>query len=337
MCESTLLGLRYCAEPAPITGVYIDDIGITESLIGQFITDQHNTSQGLFAMARSNAWRKIQAQIMGYMQPYMKADSLQEGRRVGQLTTNASNTQAPVGAGKYVGIRLKIDPQTTTFLKTFISDLTLFIDSSNTNVPVLVFDIQKQKLIETITYAEGSTEQYIARTYLSKRQKQDIAIVYESTMAAARTLPKYGSCTDCGGHVKFVNICPFVQATGVQLDWNGTVLSNVTNKSNTGGVTLNYNVSCDRDSWLCSIGNMMVMPLAYATAVELYDYALTISPEQRVNTAITLNAEQMVQARDISATKYNEQMTAVLKQMRVPDDRYCFYCSNNHKYVTMLP
>lgn len=337
MCESTLLGLRKCSDTPPITGIYIDDIGITESMLSQFITDQQNTPKQLFEMARANAWRKIQAQIMGYMQPYMKAESLQEGRRIGQLATNVSNTQAAAGAGTYVGIRLTIDPQTTSFLKMFISDLNIYIAESNTDVPILVFDLQKQVLLETITYEVGSTEQYIAKTYLSKRQKQDIALVYESTMAAAKTLPKYGSCTDCGGRIKFVNICPFVQAIGVQLDWDDSALSNIANKSNTGGMTLNYNISCDRDSWLCSIGNMATMPLAYATAVELYDYGLTISPLQRVNTTISLSSKQLIQARDISATKYNEQMEAVLRQMRIPQDRYCFNCSSNLKYVTALP
>jgi hypothetical protein len=109
-----------------------------------------------------------------------------------------------------------------------------------------------------------------------------------------------------------------------------------------------YNINCDRDNWLCSIGGLMAMPLAYATAVEIFNYALTISPNQRVNTAVSVNkgnkvfatadaTEGIVAARDIAATRYNEELSAMLTNMRLPDDRHCFDCNKNYKYVTALP
>ena len=337
MCDSSLLALRGCSESSPATGLYIDDVGLTESLLSQFETDKYNTPLELFEDKRSLAWRKIQTEMLGKLNPFFKADTVIENRAVGQINTTCNSTTPAQGAGTYVGVRLIMSPQITSYLKMFISDLNIYIDSSNTNVNVLVFDLVQNKLIETIVYAEGSLEQYIAKTYLSKRKKLDIALVYESTVVATKTVPKYGNCTDCSGKVKDVVICPFVNAIGVQLDWDGTIISNLANKSVTGGVSINYNIECDRESYLCSIGSTMSMALLYATAVEIYDYALTVSPHIRVNTAVTYNSEQLIQARDIMASKYNSEMNLVLGNFRMPSDVYCFNCKENLRYVTALP
>lgn len=81
----------------------------------------------------------------------------------------------------------------------------------------------------------------------------------------------------------------------------------------------------------------MAMPLAYATAVEIYNYAILASPNQRVNTAVRINVEQLKEARDIAAEQYDLELKAMLQNMRLPDDRHCFDCRKNIKYVTALP
>jgi hypothetical protein len=161
-------------------------------------------------------------------------------------------------------------------------------------------------------------------------------------------ITKKGACTDCGGRLKEAHICPFVDAIGIELTTDGFNVTSSVAKKYTQGMSFVYNVNCDRESWLCSIGGLMAMPLAYATAVEIFNYALTISPNQRVNTAVSVNkgnkvfatadaTEGLVAARDIAATRYNEELGAMLTNMRLPDDRHCFDCNKNYKYVTALP
>jgi hypothetical protein len=45
----------------------------------------------------------------------------------------------------------------------------------------------------------------------------------------------------------------------------------------------------------------------------------------------------MIAGRDIAATRYNEELAAMLQNMRLPDDNTCFDCRKNMKYVTALP
>jgi len=214
--------------------------------------------------------------------------------------------------------------------------------AANTNVPILVFDMTTLQLIDTITYTAGGIEYYFGKEYFAKRRKLDLAFVYESTMNTVKFITKKGACYDCGGKIREAHICPFVNAIGINLTTDGvSVLSSSTSKYTT-GMSLNYSVNCDRQGWLCSVGNQMSLALAYATAVEIYNYALTVSPNQRVNTSVYVNKgvknyDGIITARDIAAEQYNAELTALLQGIRLPDDNHCFDCRKNIKYVTALP
>jgi hypothetical protein len=268
-----------------------------------------------------------------------------ENKRVGQVVSNYSNVQTALGAGNYGGIRLKIDPNTVSYLNFYLADVNLAIASTNTNVPVLIFDMTTGKLIQSLTYAEGALDQFIGKTLTSAKRKLDIAIVYESTMNTVKFTPKRGTCTSCGGGPRESHICPFVDAIGIELTTDGTNVLTSSSSRYTTGMSLTYSINCDRQGWMCSIGGLMALPLAYATAVEIYNYALTVSPNQRVNTTVIVNRGQnkaelmdgIMAARDIAATRYGEELGAMLQNMRLPDDTHCWDCRKNMKYVTALP
>jgi hypothetical protein len=348
MCFEKLLGLKGCQLSEPTTGLYIDDLGINTTLLGQLITDQYNTGVELFEGKRAFAWRKLSSDILSRLQATMKADTIIENKRIGQVLTNASNIDLALGAGRYAGIRVKIDPNNTSFLNFYLSQLQIDIYTMATPVEILVFDMATLKLIDTFDYQSEAVEEFIGRTFKAKRRKLDLAFVYESLYDTTKMITKKGACTDCGGRLKEAHICPFVDAIGIELTTDGFNVTSSVSKKYTQGMSFVYNVNCDRESWLCSIGGLMAMPLAYATAVEIFNYALTISPNQRVNTAVSVNkgnkvfatadaTEGIVAARDIAATRYNEELSAMLTNMRLPDDRHCFDCNKNYKYVTALP
>lgn len=339
MCESSLLGLRGCADSQPSTGLFIDDLGITESFLSQVITDQYNTPYELFSDKRKMAWRKVSTDILGYLNPFMKGDTIIDSRRIGQVSTNVTNTDAALGAGNYAGVRLYIDPQTTSFLKLYISTFSIAFTEEVTDKTVYIVDLTTRKVLESFVYTDGSVDQIIGKYLYSQRRKMDIAIVYESTEGVIKTVPKYGSCTDCGGNIRAAHICPYVDSIGVELtlDTETGAATDIVNKPRTAGVSLVYSIECDRAGYICSIGSTMSMALAYATAVEIYDYALTMSATRRVNTTISVNTEGLTTARDIASSRYSDEMNAVIKNMRIPSDSACFSCKQNMRYVTALP
>jgi hypothetical protein len=336
MCYESLLGLKNCTTE-PITGLYIDSLGITSPLLDQFITSQYQTGVELFEDKRSLAWRKVSSDFISRLSPMMKADTVIDSQRIGQVLTNSSNTDLALGVGNYAGIRIKIDPNSSSFLTFNLSDFSIAIPSSSVDTPILVFDMTTGLIVDSFMYSVGSVDQYINKNFKAKRRKLDLAFVYESLDDTYRFTVKKGSCTDCGGNIKEAHICPFVDAIGIQLTTDGTSVLSSTSAKYTQGMSMIYNVNCDRDSWLCSIGSLLSLALAYGTAVEVYDYALTISPTKRVNTAVSVTVEQLTQARSIAADKYNIELQTVLQNMRLPNDVHCFDCQKNIKYVTALP
>ena len=337
MCSENLIGLKDCSTAEPVTGIYIDELGISKSFLSQLITDQYNTGLELFNEKRAFAWRKLSSDILTRLSDQMKADTIIENRRVGQPLTDSTNVDLALGAGKYGGIRVKINPNNVSFLEFYLADIFIDLPESIVNTQVLVFNMNTGKLIETIDYATGSNEQFLGAKYLAKRKLLDLAFVYESTENTTKYITRKGACSDCSGNIRETHMCPFVDAVGIELTTDGTSVLTHKNKKYTQGMSFNYNVNCDRGAWLCSIGGLVSLPLAYSTAVEIYDYALMVSPNQRVNTITSINYDNVKQARDIAAQRYLEELNAVLGGIRLPEDTHCFTCRKNTKYVTALP
>ena len=348
MCIESLLGLHGCNIQEPSTGLYIDDLGINKTLLGQLITDQFDNGEDLFINKRKMAWRKLSTTFISKINSSLKVDTLIENKRIGQVLTNSADIDPSLGAGKYAGIRIKVDPNSESYLNFYLSELKIDIYTMATPVEILVFDMSTLKLIDTFNYQSESIEEYIGKTFKAKKRKLDLAFVYESLYDTTKMVTRRGSCIDCGGKVREAHICPFVDAIGIELTTDGFNVLSSKPKKYTQGMSITYNISCDRESWLCSIGGLMAMALAYGTAVEIFNYALTISPNQRVNTVVSLNkgnkvfatadaTEGIVAARDIAATNYEEELTNLLGNIRLPDDRHCFDCRKNVKYVTALP
>ena len=348
MCYDKLLGLKGCDRAEPTTGLYIDDLGINQTLLGQLITNQYKSGVELFDAKLAFAWRKMSSDMLSRLSPMMKADTVIDSKRIGQVLTNASNIDLALGAGKYAGIRVTIDPNQLSFLNFYLSSLQIDIYTMAVPVEIFVFDMQTQKLVGSFFYQSEAVEEFIGRTYKANRRKLDLAFVYESLYDTTKMITKKGSCYDCGGGIRSVHICPFVDAIGIELTTDGLNVLSSKAKKYTQGMSMLYNVNCDREAWLCSIGGLMAMPLAYATAVEIFNYGLQISPNQRVNTSVSVNIgskpfatadanDGMIAARDVAATRYNEELAAMLQNMRLPDDSNCFDCRKNMKYVTALP
>lgn len=336
MSLDNLLSLKNCSLEVPTTGLYIDELGITDTLLGQLNSDQYESGVDLFKEKRSFAWRKLSSDILSNLSPMMKADTIIEGKRIGQMKSNALEVEGALGSGKYGGIRVIIQPNHLSYLKFYISEITISLSSATLNTLVRVFDMNTLKQVDSFMYQTGAVEQFIGKTYNAKRRKLDLSFVYESLEQTTKLQVKKGSCYDCGGRLKLSHICPFVDAVGIEITVSGDTVTYSNSKQFTSGMSFNYNVSCDRENWLYSIGGLMALPLAYGTAVEIYDYALMVSPSQRVNTTVDLMRDELMSARDIAASRYTTELGTILQNMRLPNDKNCFDCKKNMSFISRI-
>ena len=140
------------------------------------------------------------------MKPKMKGDTVVESKGIGQVVTSSTNVDVQLGAGKFAGIRVTIDPNTESYLNFYLSNFKIDIYTMATPVEIFVFDMSTLKLIDSFFYQSEAVEQFIGKTFKANRRKMDLAFVYESLYDTTKMIPKKGSCTDCGGQEKeFIN------------------------------------------------------------------------------------------------------------------------------------
>jgi hypothetical protein len=333
MCYEKLLGLQTtCRTYQPVNGVFLEQVtGITDEELGQLITDQYSEGHELFDDKVKQAWEMMSSEIINYLQPSLKGDTILQGARIGFPIGNEPKIQSALGAGNWVGIRLN-STANGSYLNTYISSINIW-SQVDVNVTVHVMDMQTKKKIDTFT-VDTNTDTFIGKIYQNYRRDFNLALVYESTIDTFQTNVKRGYCSSCGGGYSTAHCNRLNDAVAVSMTLDGLLNpSVVTNIGYTYGMSIDYNVTCDMKAWICSISNVLDYALAFYTSALIMDYATTISINSRVNTTVSVNVEECIARKQAYMIAYKEQLENNIRNMRVPNDAECFVCKQNVKYV----
>jgi hypothetical protein len=104
----------------------------------------------------------------------------------------------------------------------------------------------------------------------------------------------------------------------------------------TGGLTLDYSISCDYDSWLCRNAASLQLAIYYRTAMNLYRFAMTAARHQRVNTVVTINSGVMEDSLAWATDQFNKAMTDAMQNMTAYGNG-CFKCREVAMSKLILP
>lgn len=336
MCYQQLLGIKNACTPyTPINSVYLDDVtGVSLTELSQLYTEDYQSGEGLFEAKRKVAWELMGNDIYSMLGSKVKGETIIDNETIGFQSTRDPISQVALGAGNYVGARMSIVNQ-TSFVKFFISSINIWsqIDSI---VTVRVIDMSTRKQIDSFDVATN-TNVYIGKSYSSNRKGVDIAFVYESINDTYQTVVKAGYCGGCSSTFNNARCNRLTEAVAVDLtldvDYSATSVKNI---GYTYGVSIDYSVMCDRDAWLCSIGNALQYALAYGTSAQLMEFAIHNSINSRVNTTVSVNIEECNSRYQFYMEAYKSQLETVLNNMRLPKDSECFYCPQNVKYIQFV-
>lgn len=326
MCYETLLSINDCGNKQTVTEdtIYLDVLtGIDSNELDQIFTGNYKTGLELFIDKRKSAWQIMSADVVNKLGSGIKAESITNNNTIGHVA--AGIVTDALGAGNWVGIKVEVD-NPKSFLDLFFSNLSLLLPGVVAGTPVKIFDLDTGlPLINFVQIANVRT--FINKRYANPRGKRSFAIVYESTVTATRTVLRDGySCGSCTSG-KLLGFDPYVSASGVKLtlDVNGNVATQ-TNAAYTYGMVLDYSLSCSNSDFLCSIANRLSLPFGYLTAAQIMDYSVNIAPHKRVNNTVKYSLENNEKRLQIYAAAYNEQVSNILSNMRMPNDPVCFYC-----------
>jgi hypothetical protein len=333
-CFDDLIPIRgLCQDAVSTSGFYADDIDITKDFIDQIITRQFSGAKDFHERKMAFAIKQVVDETMGFMRGNFRVNTLIDNFRIGQ---HQDNLVMIPGDGKYKGINIDL-LNCTSYLDLFISEIALQVNFTG-DVDVFVYDLLQNKLLETITVpcvANEIIRVFPQLTINSSRQKLNILFCYDSTgINSNTTVLRGGSCSTCNGNGAINNSYENINAVKIPAA-SQKIKSNLTIINETGGLSIVHSLSCNHESWLCTFSKMLAMPILYRYGLEVMEFAKSVSVNDRVNTTLNINEEEIKARMDLYQRRYNESMSSAMNGIKTPSDKACFVCKEFVRTVPM--
>jgi len=336
-CFDNIIGLRGLCDGADLSdsGLYANEIGISVDELNDFLTEDYPSAKDFFDRQKTFAIEVITSQIHNALQSKYRAKTVLENQRVGYFQDNLNLIAGE--AGYYKGFHVEL-LNCDSFLDLFLNFLSIQLHSSQ-SVNVVVIDLIEGKIIDTLSIDSVTDEIITAwynKKYKSSRKRLNLFIGYLSTgITSNNTLAYSGGCSSCSNGV---GKNAFLRYTSAKLLSSGALtLENLETVNDTGGLSMGYNIACNHTDWLCSISNVIALPVLYKTASNIMSFGIRNSGNEQINTRNTINIEKLKEREQSYEFLYREEMDNLLKNINVPSDERCFVCRQKSRTVVMLP
>lgn len=332
-CFDSFLSFRdRCDAQVPTSGQYTDQLGLHRTEIEKYMQLPYASAEAFFDEMFGAALNDVVAKINAKFMPKFKAPSIIDADRLGHILDNIQTETD--STGKMRGIEIEILNESAP-LRLNISELSLFVDLSMT-VPVYVYDLQQNKLIDTIsitTVANENTTIYPLRSYRVNRRTMNIAFIYDvSLLDQYKTQLEGRGCGTCNPYNKYTRVNSWVNARGIEFNSSDTkIVENASSSSFTAGMSLVYSLTCNHRDWICDHQAVLALALNHKTVSTILNYGYMNSDRKNMKTIE--DVEKLKKRIDFHEFHYLEIMDNVLRVMKPPKDKICFECNDRVKVV----
>lgn len=326
-CLTSLVGLDNCTtgnEPFKL-----NQIGYSVSQLEDLMDDSYSTVVDMFAANRATAAHMVATDIISNMPKSIAAMTGLENRTVGVLP---DNRELMTQTG-FVGIRLDFHNR-NEMLKMRIGRIRLYAAFSGATT-VQVRNLNTGQIIGAATITAVSDQIVEINTNIevvSNRQDLKLWIGYDSTLLGNAYKVQLDSrgCSSCSGRD---SRSAFILSRMSKIQSPFT-FSTATSLNHTGGLSIDYTIECDFDSYACSLAGFLGLPMLYKTAMLILEYGLKSGgqfSEQK-----TTNAENNDERYTQAQFHYTQEMQKAISNMRFPVNR-CFHCNTVTEIYNRLP
>ena len=141
-------------------------------------------------------------------------------------------------------------------------------------------------------------------------------------------------CTTCNGGL--YNLNGFITGRSIKYATGATpILANIDGHTDTAGLSVNFSLVCDNESWLCAHRNMLALPIMYRTAEAIMEYAYYNT--ERFNAKTSINRKELSERMMKYHEDYTTQLKSVVQNMVTPNDGICYLCKPRTKSIVTLP
>lgn len=328
-CFDNIVALKeLCTSVTPVSGVYLNDVGVDLNLVSSVITKSDGTVQEFVDAKINFAIEQVKTEVYSKFSNRIVARTLVDNARVGYTSPN----MVSVTGGGNRGVFFQVY-NNANYFQLEIAGIDLQTNFTGT-IPVFIYDLDQAKLLETvnITSVAGEISQAFPHlTFTSNKKYLNLWIGYDATgINSYKTTTTRNPC--CG---VVCNRTEYVKVTGTTA--TSFIESGLTNISDTAGISITYSLACDPYGWICTQARLLALPIAYKVAAEIYRQAILQTPQTRSNNATTVNTELLDRNYSFYVGKYEETMKAILSNMSLPNDSICFECRKPVRNTVILP
>lgn len=333
-CIDDIVGLKGCGTSPYL--FYLNDLpGIVISDFDKAVSVESPTGQVALQENISLAAKHVRHKINAYLDGKYKRKTVIENGVAGYFNDDKEVISAQ--AGKLTGFEIRIDQY--PYLNFHLHAIKLFANTTGT-VPVYVYDLIQGKLLDTINVSAVAGEIAVKvcdKTYATERQRLNLFIGYASLDSYKTSLlsPFATGFKEChlqnGCYTGFSNYIYFRNAKiGSSAD---KVRANVDSNETSSGLSLNYSLQCGFEEHLCSMSNLLAMPLAYkAGALAMME----MKHSKRLTGVVTVYGKSHDELMNYYEAEHEKMMGELLQNMALPNS-YCFECTPRVKSVVSLP
>lgn len=325
-CFDNIIGLKeLCTTTAPKSGLYLNDIGGSLSLI-ESVAGKDASGPTDYLNGKINyAVLAIKQELASLAGDKIKTRTVLNDGRIGYPMPNKT---VVAGSASYRGIYLTI-PANAYYFIFQLARIDLFTDFTGT-VTVEVYDLDQEKLVGTTdieTIAGEISTGYTDIAITSDAKDMNLFIGYDSTgINSYKTVTHKAQC--CGNNVY----------RGAHVMARGAVASSflkqgMTTIADTAGMSIGYSLSCDSEGWMCNFSRQLALAIAHKTMSEIYRSAVMVAPQQRTNNSTTVQADINVSNYEYHDAKYREALGITLKNINLPCGSVCYECKSRYRTI----
>lgn len=330
-CLENVISVKgVCSPVVPSSGIYINKFlpGVSISEVDAAINSETESAYDFIQDQIENAGLLISSHIRSHFAPKFNGKSVIQNGVSGFFLDNkvVVNSQSTYLVGK------QIEADEFPYLEFFLSRIGLQINQTGTR-DVFVYDLIQNKLLDTISCDVVAGEiSYIDvyKTYPTNGQRLNLFICWLADQNYYRNDLIKGGCSSCSNNTysnKYLTISTRkILNAGSKVDEN-------TESLDYDGLSITYSFNCSFDPFICSIKNLLAIPLAYKTGELILE---NMQYSKRNNSIITVFGGDHKELKQLYSDKYQFEMEAILQNMRLPND-ICFECNKRGGFVTNLP
>ena len=336
-CFDNLIAIRdMCDNPESHSGLFIEDAGVSIHELNELVTREYRNGVDLFNKKLAFSISSVSSKVHTYLSPKYLANSVLENSRVGIFQDNLKMISGELD--KLRGIHFEL-VDSTSYLEMFVSEISVQTNYSG-KIDISVIDLTQGKLIDTIpidSVADEISAVFVNKTYRSNRRKLNLLFAYDTSSINSNTtyLNRNANCAGCSPRNRILN--QYMRITPCQIDKSGPFINeNLTGRTDTAGLSIVYSLNCNHRDWLCSVSNVIAIPVLWKTAAEIMQHGMLNSPNEQM-TSRTINMDLLEKRFAVYDQNFRESFSEMMSNIVLPSDEKCFVCKGKIKHAIMIP